>query len=140
MTEFIPASSSLDRTIAEGAPSVTIACVSSVSNEEGGIVITGSTTIEDIVNAYAQQFPKEASVYLAKTRAERAALRHSSGMSTGGRLMKLAEIPEFILWAARAIRRDYWDEPARTYRFIRSFPAFMVGDHRKKETKGVRVK
>lgn len=137
---FEPASQFLRQTLAEGAQSVTVACVSALTNEEGGIVVTPKTTLDDIVRAYALQFPLECKAYLLKVKETNAQLVHSNAMTAGKTMMKLTEIPEFIMWATRAIRRDYWEDKARIYSFIRQFPAFMVGDHSKKETKGVIIK
>lgn len=140
MPDLNPAAPWLMRTIAEGAQTVTIACVSSLTNEEGGITVRPSTTLTDVVDAYAAQFPRESAAFLAHVKAQNQQLANRAGMSRGRTMMKLAEIPEFILWAMRAVRRDYWDEPRRVYRFIRQFPAFMIGDHRKRETKGLIVR
>lgn len=124
----------LERTLEEGARSVTIACVSQVTNEEGGIVVTPQTTLDDIMSSYARQFPREASAYLTKCKEINASLHTDSGMSPGGRMMRLTSIPEFVLWATRAIRRDYWDSKETIYAFIRRYPAFMLGDHTRKAT------
>lgn len=133
------ASPLLNRTIEEGALSVTVACISSVTGEEGGMNVTGKTTLADVMQAYAQQFPKEAVAYLNKISDDNASLHTPSGMSQGGRMMHVTSIPEFVLWAMRAKEREYWDLK-RTYSFIRSYPKFMIGDKQKKDTKGIIVK
>lgn len=130
----------LNKTLDEGATSVTVACVSSLTDEEGGIVVTHKTTLEDVMNAYQLQFPREAEAYLLSVKKTNESLHNSSGMSSNGSMMKLAEIPEFILWAMKAKNRYYWDDKRRLYSFIRQYPAFMVGEHRKKEHTGIILK
>lgn len=134
------ASPLLNRTIEEGALSVTVACVSAVTGEEGGMNVTSKTTLADVMQAYWQQFPKEAAAYLSKIADDNAQLHAPSGMSQGGRMMHVTSIPEFVLWAMRAKEREYWDLK-RTYSFIRAYPKFMVGDKQQKETsKGIIIK
>lgn len=133
------ASPLLNRTIEEGALSVTVACISAVTGEEGGMNVTAKTTLADVMQAYAQQFPREAAAFLSKIADDNAQLFNRSGMSEGGRMMQITAIPEFVLWAMRAKEREYWDLK-RSYNFIRSYPKFMIGDKTKKETQGVVIK
>lgn len=130
----------IEKTIEEGAQSVTFACVSELTGEEGGIVVRSQTTLDDVMREYVNQFPKEALAFKIKVKEMNDGLTHSSAMSQGKRMMSLTSIPEFILWAMRAKSREYWDDKERVYSFIRSYPAFMIGDHRIKPTNGVIIK
>ena len=133
MTELNLARPWLDKTIEEGAQNVTVACVSPVTGEEGGMVVTAATTVDDVLKRYSESFPREAAAFLTHVKRLTSELQNTSGMSGEGRMMQVAAIPEFVMWAMRAKKRDYWDTKERIYKFIRSYPAFMVGHHSSKK-------
>lgn len=92
------------------------------------------------MTAYVLQFPKEFEVYKLKIKDVNSNLHTTTGMGKEGRMMAITQIPEFVLWCMRAIKRDYWDDKKRCYDFVRRCPAFMIGDKTKKSTTGVIIK
>lgn len=104
------------------------------------MVVYGETSLDEIMKSYQIQFPKESSIYLAYVKKHTDELAKPTGMSSGGRMMRLTAIPEFVMWCMRAKQREYWSEKKNIYSFIRSYPKFMIGDHTLKHSKGTIIK
>lgn len=113
---------------------------SEITREYGTIIIRPNTTEDDIMNQYAQKFPRECKIYLSTIAGISKTLNTLTGMGKEGRVMFISKIPEIIYTAMKFLNEDYWMSKEALYRFIRNYPKFMIGDHRRKDTKGVIIK
>lgn len=122
------------------APKVTLHLLSD-ENEYACITLEKKTTDQEVVDAYSKFFPKEAKKFRDYIEIENANLHRSNGMSVGGRMMRIGSVPEFIRIAMQYIHgQDYWERPHQFNKFVRKFKGFAIGDHSKKETKGIIIK
>ena len=98
-------------------------------------------TAEQLVDDYVKAFPKECKKFLEYIRMRNQGLLHESGMSEHGSIMALGSIPETIkIGMAYLYGEHYWSKKSNLYGFFRKFPKFMIGNHRRKGTRGVIVK
>ena len=106
--------------------------ISQMTGEYGTIFIRPGMTEDEIMEQYATLFPKECRVYLEEIKLMNQTLHHSSGMSKERQMMAITKIPEIMYTAMKFIDQDYWFDKNRFYKFVRKYPKFMVGEHKRK--------
>lgn len=105
---------------------------SELTNEFGTIQIRPGTTEDHVLWQYAKLFPRECASFLEEIKNCNQVLNSPTGMSKERRIMALTKIPEIVYTAMKFIDEDYWADKEAFYRFIRKYPRFMIGDHKKK--------
>ena len=106
--------------------------ISQITGEYGTLNIRPGMSDEDIMEQYARKFPRECRVYLEEIRYMNQTLVNTNGMSKEKQMMALTKIPELIYTAMKFIDEEYWFDKKRFYKFVRKFPKFMIGDHRRR--------
>jgi len=115
--------------------------IMSSEGEIATIQLRKGMSAEDLVDDYIKAFPKEVKKFLEYVKARNQGLYNASGMSEHGTIMAIASIPELIhIGMMYLYGADYWDKKGAVVRFVQKFPKLMIGDHRRKTTKGVIIK
>lgn len=105
------------------------------TDEYGTIVIRQNTTVEDVLMQYCRYFPKEAKLFRQDVKSANDELISRSGLSENRTMMSLGKIPEIIHTAMKFLEGEtYWDDKRNMLDFIRSYPGFMVGEHKRKDS------
>ena len=116
---------------------------SELTNEFATFRINKAMLLEDVLKQYAKLCPIECHTFFQTVKEENEQLHRPGGMSKEGIVMAIGKIPSIVLMMIEFIDPEFFTgaEKITNFRkFIRAYPKFSVGDHKRKPTRGVIVK
>lgn len=105
--------------------------------------INKAMTVEDVLGLYSRLCPIECQIFLQEVELANKSLHRPGGMSSAGIIMTLGKVPSIVLMMMEFLDPEFFDgaEKLKNFRrFIRAYPKFSTGDHKRKLNTGVIIK